>query len=96
MLEEQPREGIRAAQSGAVVSLETGKPSSGSAPLFGFISCSEDSECITHTHTHMLLIPLNSEWPRLGSNKRVGFTSGTRAEGGGQSTLVDLCTVYLH
>lgn len=70
-------------------------------PAVGPHHCLDSSPALrtvkaSHTHTHTLLNPLNSEWPRLGSNKRVGFTSGTRAEGGGQSTLVDLCTVYLH
>lgn len=49
-----------------------------------------------HSHTDKLFIPLNRECPRLGSNKGVGFTSGIGWCRGGASTLVDLCTVYLH
>lgn len=36
---------------------------------------------LTHTQTDPLFIPLNREWPRLSSNKGVGFTSGTRRGG---------------
>lgn len=34
--------------------------------------------CLSLTHTDPLFISLNRHWPRLGSNKGVGFTSGIR------------------
>jgi len=50
---------------------------------YSFISHIEDRDYVshkthTHTHTDPLFIPLNREWPRLGSNKEGGFTSGIR------------------
>lgn len=46
------------------------------APSIFWINLTLRGQWMHHTHTDTLLIPLNSEWPRLGSNKRVGFTSG--------------------
>lgn len=60
---------------------------------YSFISHTESRGYFTNTHSDPLFIPLSREWPRLGSNKGVGFTSGIR---GARSPLVDLCTVYLH
>lgn len=59
-------------------------------------TCLSHTLTVTHKHSHKdsLFIPLKREWPRLSSNKGAGFTSGIR--GGGESTLVDLRTVYLH
>lgn len=61
-----------------------------------FISHTLGTVNVTHTHTYtqaeILLISFKREWPRLDGNKGGGFTSRM----GWGSTLVDLCTVYLH
>lgn len=46
---------------------------------YSFIWHMEGSDA-SHKHSHKdsLFSPLNTEWPRLGSNKEVGFTAGRR------------------